>query len=215
MKLASWILALAVAGFALSWLGAGVARLNRDALVLVYAVMLGALLLSYLESTGARLRASLTRRWRGGLVAGVAVGVLLILNVGSQPREPGPEGVQLAWSVMWLGIVYGVVDALLLSVMPVWIVYAEWTGRSTTWPDRLRRAALALGASLLITAAYHLGYEEFRGPALVQPLIGNGLLTLAFLLTGSPAAALVGHVIMHTAAVLHGIHSTVQLPPHY
>jgi hypothetical protein len=72
-----------------------------------------------------------------------------------------------------------------------------------------------LGASLLVAATYHLGYQEFRGPELMQPLIGNGLITLAFLLTGSPAAAIIAHVIMHTAAVLHGINTTVQLPPHY
>jgi hypothetical protein len=49
----------------------------------------------------------------------------------------------------------------------------------------------------------------------IQPLIGNALLTLGFLLTGSPLAAIVGHVIMHAAAVLHGLETTVQLPPHY
>jgi hypothetical protein len=82
-------------------------------------------------------------------------------------------------------------------------------------PLRPRRASIALGASLLVTAAYHLGYQEFRGPALIQPLIGNALLTLGLLLSGSPAAAIVGHVIMHAAAVLHGMETTVQLPPHY
>jgi len=66
-----------------------------------------------------------------------------------------------------------------------------------------------------VTATYHLGYPEFRGPAVIQPLIGNVLLTLGFLLTGSPLAAIIGHVIMHAAAVLHGMETTVQLPPHY
>ena len=80
---------------------------------------------------------------------------------------------------------------------------------------RLCRVLIALGASLLVTAAYHPGYQEFRGPAVIQPLIGNALLTLGFLLTGSPAAAIVGHVIMHAAAVVHGMETTVQLPPHY
>jgi hypothetical protein len=148
------------------------------------------------------------------VVAGLALGALLARNVMAQPVSPGPHGVQLAWAILWLGVIYGVVDALLLNVMPVWIVYA---GRNAGGKIRpvLSRAALALGASLLVAATYHLGYEEFRGPALLQPLIGNGLITLAFLLTGSPAASIIGHVIMHVAAVLHGINTTVQLPPHY
>jgi len=80
---------------------------------------------------------------------------------------------------------------------------------------RLRRAAIGLGASLLVTAAYHLGYREFRGPQLSGPLIGNAALTAGYLLTGNAAAPLIGHMIMHGAAVIHGMETTVQLPPHY
>ena len=209
-----WTLRLAIAGFAMSWLGAGVARWDRDALVLVYAVVAGALVFRYFRSTGLEFRKSLVRRWQSGVVAGLVVGGLLARNVMAQPVSPEPHGVQLAWAILWLGVIYGGVDALLLNVMPVWIVYAGWNAGGKIRPV-LGRAALALGASLLVTATYHLGYEEFRGPALMQPLIGNGLITLAFLLTGSPAAAIIGHVIMHVAAVLHGINTTVQLPPHY
>jgi hypothetical protein len=47
------------------------------------------------------------------------------------------------------------------------------------------------------------------------PLIGNAVLTLAYLLTGSSLAPIGGHVAMHIAAVLHGPGSAIQLPPHY
>ena len=65
------------------------------------------------------------------------------------------------------------------------------------------------------TAAYHLGFTEFRGPTLLQPLIGNAVVTAGYLLTGSPLAAILAHVIMHGAAVFQGMEGTVQLPPHY
>jgi hypothetical protein len=198
----------------MSALGAGVARWDRAALVLIYAIVAGVLVFSYFRSTGLEFRKSLLRRWRSGVVAGLAIGALLVRNVMAQPTSPEPHGGQLAWAILWLGVIYGVVDALLLNVMPVWIVYAGWNAGGTIRLV-LSRAASALAASLLVTASYHLGYEEFRGATLLQPLIGNGLITLAFLLTGSPAAAIIGHVIMHTAAVLHGITTTVQLPPHY
>jgi len=32
---------------------------------------------------------------------------------------------------------------------------------------------------------------------------------------GNPFAAVLSHVAMHTAGVLHGMETTVQLPPHY
>jgi hypothetical protein len=39
------------------------------------------------------------------------------------------------------------------------------------------------------------------------------LIALTYLSTGSPAVAT--HVIMHMAAVLHGMETTLQVPPHY
>lgn len=210
-----WILGLASVGFAMSFLGAGVARLGRDTIVVAYLGIVGMLLIAYVRSTTIHLAASLTQRWRTGLIAGLAMGALLTMNVMAQPGSPRPSGPQLVWALGWLGVVYGIVDALLLNVMPVWIAWSAQAQETRSRPLLLRRAFVALGASLLVTAAYHLGYHEFRGPAVIQPLIGNALLTLGFLLTRSPAAAIVGHVIMHAAAVLHGMETTVQLPPHY
>jgi hypothetical protein len=46
------------------------------------------------------------------------------------------------------------------------------------------------------------------------PLIGNGVVTLSYLITGSPVAPALSHVMMHAAAVLHGAATTAQLPPH-
>jgi hypothetical protein len=60
-----------------------------------------------------------------------------------------------------------------------------------------------------------LGYTEFQGPQVVSPLIGNGVMSLAYLLTMNPLGAVLSHIAMHIAAVLHGISTTIQLPPHY
>lgn len=201
--------------FAMSSLCASVARLGRDAVVAVYLAIVAMLLLAYVRSTAIHLAGYLTQRWRTGLIAGLAIGALLTMNVMAQPGSTQPSGPHLVWAFFWLGVVYGVVDALLLSVLPVSIVGSEQAQEVGSRPLRLRRALIALGASLLVTAAYHLGYQEFRGPAVIQPLIGNALLTLGFLLTQSPVAAIVAHVMMHAAAVLHGMETTVQLPPHY
>ena len=65
-----------------------------------------------------------------------------------------------------------------------------------------------------MTVAYHLGFPEFRGAAVWQPVIGNTVFTLAYLVSGSPAAPVVAHVAMHVAAVLHAFGTSVPLPPH-
>lgn len=210
-----WLLGLASAGFITSFLCTSVARLERNAMIPVYLVIVAALVLAYARSTSFPLWHCLTRHWRTGLAAGVVFGALLATNVLAQAGSSHPTGVRLAWSLFWAGGVYGTLDAFLLNVIPVWIVYSARLPISRLWQSRLGRAGMALGASLLVAAAYHLGYDEFRGLALIQPLIGNALLTFAFLLTGSPAAAILAHVIMHAAAVLQGMETIPQLPPHY
>ena len=194
-----------------SWL-----RLERNAFVLGYALVGGAFLVAYARVAGVRPSQQLRRRWRSGLVVGILLGGLLAHGITRQPASARPEGLALAGSLLWLGLVYGSLDALLLTIVPVLAVYGarppEEMRRGTV---RLRWAGAALLASLGVTAAYHLGFGEYRGTALLQPLIGNAIVTLGYLLSGSPVAPLVAHVMMHLAAVLHGMAATPQLPPHY
>ena len=129
------------------------------------------------------------------------------------PGGARPTGLRLAAALGWYGIVYGIVDALLLTIIPVLAVGAPWASASTGRRLRLRAAALA--ASLLVTVLYHAGFVEFRGGALVQPLIGNAVVTAGYLVTGNPVTPLPAHVFMHGAAVFHGMEVTAQLPPHY
>jgi hypothetical protein len=119
----------------------------------------------------------------------------------------------LATALGWYGIVYGVADAVLLTIIPVLAVGASRT--MGTSGERLQRGALALVGSLLVTALYHAGFAEFRSPALVQPLIGNAIVTAGYLVTRHAATPLIAHVLMHGAAVFHGMEATAQLPPHY
>ena len=46
-------------------------------------------------------------------------------------------------------------------------------------------------------------------------MIGVGTMSLAYLVSGNPLAAVLSHMAMHIAAVLQGADSVIQLPPHY
>jgi hypothetical protein len=136
------------------------------------------------------------------------------MGVVLQTRSIPPAGSELAFALLWLGLVYGVVDAMLLTVMPVLATFRlfEHTGPLIA---RGSRSGGAMAASLFVTGAYHWGYAEFQSEALVHPMIGNAIITLGYLLTANPLTPIVAHVAMHVAAVLWGIDTTVQLPPHY
>ena len=66
-------------------------------------------------------------------------------------------------------------------------------------------------ASLAVIVIHHLGYRGFHSPAaLATVMVGCGLLSLAYLLTASPLAAVGGHILLHTALNLRG----TELPPY-
>jgi hypothetical protein len=212
-----WVLAAGGLAFALTAVFAGLLRLPRSWFLVPYVVVTGAFLYVYFQWSGIDLVDQFRRRWVWGIVGALLAGAFVVKNVLSQPTSPRPAGLELVFDLVWLGGVYGALDALLLSVMPMlatWQAFSQ-LGWTASWSGRLAAGALAIVASLLVTAVYHLGYPEFRGPEVIGPIIGNGSLSLAYSLTTNPISAVAGHIAMHVAAVLHGLETTVQLPPHY
>jgi hypothetical protein len=136
--------------------------------------------------------------------------------VRSQPATSRSKGARLGFEIAWWGLVYGVLDGVFLSVMPVWTTWRAFAGLawSSTWYGQVLAGAAALLASAYVTVAYHLGYPEFRGARVWLAVTGNGIMSLAYLLTTSPLTPVGAHAVMHIAAVLHGAEGTVQLPPH-
>jgi hypothetical protein len=212
-----WVLAAALLGFATTALFSGLLEVRRDWFVAIYGLLVGSFLYGYIRWSGVDLRSFLLRRWIWGVIGAVVVGAMLVASVQRMPASPGSSGTALVWDILWLGIVYGVADALLLTVLPVAATWRAFSaaGWIDSWPGKLAAGTAAFAASLGVTAAYHLGYVEFRGPQVIDPLIGNGVMTLGTLLTGSPLTAIGAHIALHVASVLHGVETTVTLPPHY
>lgn len=210
------MLVAAGAGGATSGLFSGLLRWDRPAFVAAWLVVASAVLIAFVRATGLNAAVQVRRRWIAGVVVGIIAGAVLAAGVFRQPASPVPAGVALVAALSWPGVVYGLVDALMLTVLPVLALYGSRPAAELARPGgRVRAAGAAIAGSLLVTAAYHLGFAEFRGPALAGPLIGNAVVTLSYLVAGNPLAPLGAHVVMHLAAVLHGAATTAQLPPHY
>ena len=210
-----WVAAAAVMGFLVSGLTTSVLGLPRHAFVAAWSAAVAALWLAYSRAGHVHLRVQGARHLPAGLIVGAVIGALLVATVLRQPGAAAPEGLALGIDLIWLGAVYGSVDALILAVLPVVALYGVRAPETRVPGGRLRRAAAAVAGSALITAAYHLGFREFQGVQVALPVIGGVLTAAAYLLSGSAVAPIVAHVMMHVAAVLHGAATTVQLPPHY
>ena len=216
-----WLLAIALASFLVTWIFTDLFHLAQTAFIGVLAVVTGALLAGYLSWSNTDWVTFLSNQWLWGLVGAIIVGLLLIvmLTRGSRSRAqmfasaPRPEGLRLVGALLWEGLVYGMAEGLLLSVLPVLITWQalsslHWTA---SWYGIILSGIIALLASVVVIVVHHLGYREFRGRKLVFAVAGCAPLSLAYLLTMNPLAAGVGHSILHMGAVLRGI----ELPPHY
>jgi hypothetical protein len=213
-----WVFAAAVLGFAVAAVFAGMFRLPRNIYLIAYLVLVSPFLYAFMRWSNLSIIELLRHNWIWGLVAAVLVGAFTVRNVLSQPASASSEGLSLAFDVIWLGIVYGTLDALFLSVLPV---MATWQAFSTFgWTHSLLGKVLVgvigLIASLLVTVVYHLGYPEYRvAGGVMGPSIGNTVISLGYILANNPIAAVFSHIGMHIAGVLHGPASVMQLPPHY
>lgn len=212
-----WIIATGLFAFAISFFFAGVMHLPRRLFLIPYIALSGVFLYSFFRWSGVSLPELIRHNWVWGVIGAALLAIFLVKNILSQPVSSRTKGFSLAFDILWLGVIYGLIDALLLSVLPVLSSWQAFTllGWTVTWPGKILAGLIAILASFLVTAVYHLGYPEYRGKGLLGPVIGNTTMTLGYLLTTNPLAAMLSHMVMHIAGVFHGPDSVTQLPPHY
>jgi len=213
-----WIPAAALLGFAIAEIFAGLLQLPLRIYLIPYLLSVSLFVYAFFRWSGLSLMELCRHHWVRGIVGALLVGAFLVNNVFSQPASARSEGLTLAFDLLWGGVLYGMLDALILSVLPVLAIWQAFSllGWTNHWPGKIVVGAIALSASLFVTVCYHLGYPEYRAQgAIFGPTTGNGVITLGYLLTSNPLTAMLSHIAMHVAGVLHGPASVMQLPPHY
>lgn len=212
-----WIIIASVIGFGISAISTSLLKLRRNVFLLIYIPVVAVLFALFVKSNEINLPELFSHNWYWGLAGAVIAGVFVLRNVFSQPSSPRSRGGVFVLDIIWPGLAYGLIDAVLLSIIPVLALKTALTGDFWTagWAGKISFGFLAMIASFIVTTAYHWGFPEFRGKRIVWPNVGNGVLTLAFLLTMNPLAAILPHMAMHVAAMIHGRESTGQVPPHY
>jgi hypothetical protein len=195
------------------YLGISVLGLQHDVYYLLYFGVTLGLLGTWAAVEHVDVAGAFRRQWPWSIGLGVAVAAFVVANVMSQDATARPGGAYLGFELLWRGVGYGVVDALLLTAFPCLIAYRILHGRIAGVRGRARYTALALPLVVLITATYHLGYPQYREDGVKQPEIGNTLISIPAFATANPAGSLVAHVSMHVAAVLHSYETPTFLPP--
>jgi hypothetical protein len=180
-----------------------VLELQHDLYYLVYFTMS----LGYLGWFAARSRLALRTLLREhvwwSLGRGALIAVAIVGQVTDQPGTPHPSGGYYLFELVWRGVVYGTVDALVLSAFPALVALLVLRGNRRGALRKVAFAGLVLLFSLVVSTSYHLGYSTYRGTDLAKPLIGTVLLNVPAALTGNPVGAVLQHATVHTSAVVH------------
>jgi hypothetical protein len=191
--------------------------LQRDLYYAVYVASVVALFVAWARDTCQPLREMLAHRWRLAVGLGVvfaAISAFIATRAESGTTHPG--GIEFIAALGWRGVVYGAADGLLLSAFPILLVFAALRD------SRLRRSAgglvavgaVAMVASLAMTAVYHASYSDFRSDKLRKPVTGDLVWSVPTLATLNPIGAPMAHVGLHVGAVVHNYDTDLFLPPH-
>jgi hypothetical protein len=201
--------------FLVPWVGVDLLELEPDLYYLGYFTVAVVFLTAFVRTHRSPLRGWWTTNLVPSMLVGAVVGLLLVAQALGESGTGHPGGGRFVFEVLWRGLVYGSVDACVLYAFPAAVAWILVDGDRRGRRRKLQYAGLALGLSLLVTVAYHLGYPEYRGELLRYPSIGAVAANIPAMVTGNPAGALLAHPAMHVTAVVHlyGGSTTHLLPP--
>ena len=213
----AWLVGGMAGAFLVPFVAADQLGLERDLYYAVYAAAVVALFVAWARDTRQSLREMLARRWRLAVGLGImlaAISAFIATRAEGEADHPG--GIEFIAAIVWRGIVYGAADGLLLSAFPILLVFAALRDS----PLRRRTGgliavgAVAMVASLAMTAVYHAGYSDFRSDKLRKPVTGDLIWSVPTLATLNPVGAPIAHVGLHVGAVVHNYDTELFLPPH-
>ena len=210
----AWFALVCAVAFFIPYLGVSVLDLQHDLFYLGYFVLTIGLIGAYIRHERIDVAPVFRRSRPWSLGIGALLSVFLVFNVfATEDATSRPHGLYFVFELLWRGVGYGVVDTLLLTVLPCLVAYKLLRGHVAGLKGKLRFTALMLPLVLVVTATYHLGYPQYREDGLKRPETGNVLISVPTFVTVNPAGSVVAHVSQHVAAVTHAYESKIFVPP--
>jgi hypothetical protein len=209
-----WIAYGAIVGFGASFIFGDLITLPMDLYYLIYFGIVLAFFTIYIKKTQLNLKEWFSRRLVLGILLGLIFGALMVQNVLSRPATEKFTGTYLAWLIFWRGLIYGTIDGLLLSVFPWVVTWRAFDVEKKPLGKKIAYGFLAWFFILVLTTAYHLGYADFRSKKIIQPNIGNTIISIPTLVSANPIGSPIAHATMHITAIIHSPKTELFLPPH-
>ena len=210
-----WFAAICGVSFLIPQVFSSILDLQHDIYYLVYFTAVLGSLAAYVTACHINLADQLRLRWRLSLALGALAGAFVVWSVlGRIDSTPHPAGAYFVFEIVWRGAIYGIVDALLLSVFPGLVAFNLLERNLGGFWRRVLYGGLTLVLVLVITGVYHAGFEDLRNrEGLTNPEIGNTVISIPVIASANPVGSVIAHTSMHLAAVTHAYESKDRLPP--
>ncbi len=209
-----WVVFGALVGFGSSFIFGDLLTLPVDLYYLIYFGIIITFFIIYIRKTQVKLKEWFSRRLVWGILLGLIFAALMVQNVLSRPETEKFVGAYLAWLIFWRGLVYGAIDGLLLSSFPWIVTWRAFDVEKKPLGKKITLSLLAWLFILVVTTAYHIGYSDFRSRKIIQPNIGNTIISLPTLISANPIGSPITHAIMHITTIIHCPETDLFLPPH-
>jgi len=205
-----WLVALAMAAFGIAWLSGTRLHIRKGPYIPLLFAMTAAFFVGYVTWVGVDLLTMVSNSWGWGLLTGAIIGGLVAVPARRRPVDRPVARRHLPAALGWQGVVYGVAEGVLLSVLPpfmTWqVVHAlGWTGTA----GAVAQWTLPILATAAVVIVHHLGYWNYRNRILVPVTLALSVLAVGFLVTASWLTPAVAHVVLHTTLILRGS----EMPP--
>src|SRR5512147_2933036 len=113
-----WIISGALVGFGSSFIFGDFLNLPVDFYYLLYFAAVVSFFSAYIRKTNLDLKKWISGRLGWAILLGIVFGILMAKNVFSRPETEKFAGAYLVWLIFWRGLIYGLIDGLLLSSFP-------------------------------------------------------------------------------------------------
>lgn len=198
--------------FLVSWVCTTLLHVDNDFYYAVFIWSALTFLYKYVQLTNTDVIGAVVTRWRSSLFFGALATIYLVANVWHHSPTAHPEGVELAFELIWRGLAYGSVSALVLTGFPMAVAYGVVGGRVGGRVRRIGFAALTLALIWAMSLTYHRGFQQFEDDPVTPQLISTSV-SLPAVLTANPIGSIAAHTAFNIAATYRTFESDVLVPP--
>ncbi len=199
--------------FLIPWFGTSVLTLDNDFYYAVFIWSALTFLVLYVRTTNSDIVGLVRIGWRSSVFVGVLASVYLVVNVWNANATEHPDGLLLLFEILWRGVAYGIVSALVVTAFPLAVAIGLLGGVPS---GVTRRAAVGLLTLVLVwtmSTTHHLGFAQFDRDDIVTPQLATTAISVPAILTLNPIGSVLAQTSFHVAVTLRVFESNVLVPP--